>query len=103
MYDPIQVTTTVPSVTSSISRSPLGLAFLLIALAWAALSPQARAVDPPPDGGYPYENTAEGDGALFSLTTGTANTAIGFDALYFNTDGSANTANGRQALFYTTT
>lgn len=33
------------------------------------LSPTARAVDPPPAGGYPGNNTAEGDYALFSLTT----------------------------------
>ena len=30
----------------------------------------ARAVVPPPDGGYPNGNTAEGEDALFSLTTG---------------------------------
>ena len=30
----------------------------------------ARAVTPEPDGGYPGFNTAEGDNALFSLTTG---------------------------------
>ena len=28
-----------------------------------------RAVTPPPDGGYPGRNTAEGTDALFSLTT----------------------------------
>jgi hypothetical protein len=46
--------------------------FLLfpLALAWFALSPPARAVDPPPDGGYPNFNTAEGHDALLSLTTG---------------------------------
>ncbi len=83
-------------------RSPWRCSFLLIplALAWFALSPTARAVLPPPvpDGGYVNENTAEGDGALFSLTTGSDNTAIGFDALFSNTTGSANTANGREAL-----
>ena len=94
---------TTPSIRNSISRPPLrrGLprkqqlprtqamwiirGFLLIplalALAWFALSPAARAVDPPPDGGYPGDNTAEGDDALFSLTTGSDNTAIGDDAL----------------------
>ena len=62
---------------------------LLIALALVCfgLSPAARAVVPPPDGGYPGSNTAEGDNALFSLTTGTGNTAIGFDALFSNTTG----------------
>ena len=45
----------------SIGRSPLRRGFLLIALAlaWFALSPTPRAVNPPPDGGYPNQNTAE--------------------------------------------
>jgi len=74
-------------------------AFLvLLALACFALLPTARAVDPPPDGGYPNENTAEGEDALFSLTTGVNNTAIGFHALYTNTTGNANTATGNVAL-----
>jgi hypothetical protein len=50
----------------------------------------ARAVDPSPDGGYPNQNTAEGDDALFSLTTGADNTAMGFDALCSDTTGSDN-------------
>src|SRR6516164_231559 len=73
----------------------------LLALACFALSPSAQAVVPAPDGGYPNNNTAEGSGALFSLTTGTDNTAIGFAALYSNTGGNGwgNTAVGSQALF----
>ena len=67
------------------------------------LSPTARAVSPAPDGGYANENTAEGDSALFSLTTGTHNTASGFQALFSNTTGSANTANGHNALGSNTT
>jgi hypothetical protein len=39
-------------------------------------------------------DTAEGDDALFSLTTGSYNTAIGGGALYGNTTGSFNTATG---------
>ena len=65
--------------------------------------PAALAVDPPPDGGYPNQNTAEGEDALFSLTTGTDNTAIGFNALFSNTTGSRNTAIGGQALLSNTT
>jgi hypothetical protein len=68
------------------------------ALACFSLSPTLRAVDPPPDGGYPGRNTAEGDDALFSLTSGTDNTAIGFNALYSDTTGTANTATGVWAL-----
>ena len=74
------------------------LAVACLALAWFALSPTARAVDPPPDGGYPNQNTAEGDDALFSLNSGRDNTAIGFNALFGNTAGTGNTAIGSQAL-----
>jgi len=68
-------------------------------LASFVLAPAARAVEPPPDGGYPGRNTAEGDDALFSMTTGVDNTAVGFQALFRNTTGSDNTAVGFQALF----
>ena len=40
--------------------------------------PRAQAVVPPPDGGYPGFNKAEGQNALFSLTTGTGNVAVGW-------------------------
>ena len=60
----------------------------LVVLACFALSPTALAVNPPPDGGYPGGNTAEGDDALFNLTIGTGNTANGFEALFSNTTGS---------------
>jgi hypothetical protein len=54
---------------------------------------------PPPDGGYPGGNTAEGQNALFSLTTGMYNTAIGYFSLEGNRTGSFNTAVGAGALF----
>ncbi len=82
----------------------LRLAFLLIPLLLGCfgltLAPKAFGVlpPPPPDGGYPGQNTAEGDSALFSLTTGIDNTALGFYALYSNTTGHDNTANGAAAL-----
>jgi trimeric autotransporter adhesin len=72
---------------------PLGLVALL------AVSPTSRAVTPPPDGGYFNDNTAEGEDALFSLTTGFGNTAAGSQALFSNTTGSFNTATGEGALF----
>jgi hypothetical protein len=74
-------------------------------LACFGLSPMARALLPPPapDGGYPGANTAEGDSALFNLTTGGSNTAIGADALVTNTGGSSNTAVGVLALGFNTT
>jgi len=99
MYNPIQVTTTLPSVTTSISRSPLRRAFLLIplALAWFALSPAARAVcQEGCDTGS--GNTFLGDDALLNNTAGVQNTALGFNALFSNTTGNQNTANGNAAL-----
>src|SRR6266566_851840 len=106
MYSPIQLTNILPTLRTSISRPPLrrGLfTALAFALGWLALSPAARAVSPPPDGGYDRFNTAEGTDALFSLTTlGFFNTATGFEALFSNTTGSANTAEGFQALFSNT-
>jgi hypothetical protein len=62
-----------------------------------------QAVSPPPDGGYPGENTAEGQDALLRLTTGTRNMATGAGALSSNTTGNDNTASGAGALFSNTT
>jgi Chaperone of endosialidase len=97
--------TTTLLARNSISRSPwrYGLILIPVVIAAFAVSPAARAVVPPPDGGYPGNNTAEGTDALFSLTTGTDNTAIGFEALYSNTTGDSNTATGSQALVSNTT
>ncbi len=85
----------------SLSRPPLRGGFLLIALASAlfalAPTPNAFGVDPPPDGGYPNQNTAEGEDALFSLTEASSNTAVGFHALYTDIGG-FNTAVGSNAL-----
>ena len=52
---------------------------LLIALALLGfgISPKLAQLFRPPDGGYPGFNTAEGQNALFSLTTGLGNTAVG--------------------------
>ena len=73
---------------------------LLIALALLgfALLPGAQAVLPPPDGGYPGNNTAEGTNALFNLTTGSSNTAVGWFSLKTNATGSLNTAVGAGTL-----
>src|SRR5205814_6159116 len=77
--------------------------FSAVALGCFALSPTAQAVLPPPDGGYPNQNTAEGEDALFTLTTGINNTANGYRALHENTTGDFNTANGYRALYSNTT
>jgi len=85
-----------------INRSPLRSGFLLasVALTWLAFSSTARALNPPPDGGYPGFNTAEGQKALFSLTTGVGNAAVGWYSLFSNTDGSFNTALGAGTLLF---
>src|SRR5262245_54456786 len=76
--------------------TPIFIVVLL--LACFGFFPAAKGVSPPPDGGYPNFTTAEGEDALFSLTTGSANTALGFQALFSNTTGSLNTATGHNAL-----
>ena len=100
----IMNTTTLPSTNSMNGSScPLALLLIPLALVFFALAPAAQAVDPPPDGGYFFQNTAEGEDALFSLTAGIDDTAIGFEVLYSNTTGSFNTANGISALYSNTT
>jgi hypothetical protein len=78
---------------------PLLIALVLLGF---ALLPDAHAVLPPPDGGYPGGNTAEGQNALFSLTTGQFNTAVGFLSLRNDTTGSLNTAIGAGTLLANT-
>jgi trimeric autotransporter adhesin len=73
-----------------------------IALACFALLPRAQALTPPPDGGYPGGNTAEGQSALLSLTTGTYNTAVGYFSLLSDSTTSFNTAIGAGALLANT-
>ena len=63
-----------------------------------AFLPNGQAVIPAPDGGYPGGNTAEGQTALLSLTTGGFNTAVGFLSLRSNTTGSFNTGVGAGTL-----
>jgi Chaperone of endosialidase len=92
--------TTAFSNSNPVNRSFLRRALILIpfVLMCIALLPKAGAVTPAPDGGYPGSNTAEGDNALQSLTSGVSNTAVGFDALFSDTAGSNNTATGIGAL-----
>jgi hypothetical protein len=79
-------------------KSIQSLATVTVALVAFALQPVAEAVVPPPDGGYPGGNTAEGQNALLNLTTGTYNTAVGWYALKSNDLGNYNTAIGAGAL-----
>ena len=71
-------------------------------LAWLGLLPNTEAVSPAPDGGYPRGNTAEGQNALLSLTSGTYNTGVGLFSLLGNAEGSFNTAIGAGALLANT-
>src|SRR6267378_1797356 len=104
-FAPTPVASTVLFAQGLTCRSPWRHGFLLasIALALFPFSTMTRAVTPAPDGGYPNNNTAEGSGALFSLTSGFDNTAIGFAALAANTTGALNTATGFLALSKNTT
>ena len=79
------------------------LSLLIISsLTCLAFLPKSQAVSPPPDGGYPGGNTAEGDSALLSRTTGTFNTALGIYSLLSLTDGSFNTGVGAGTLLANT-
>jgi endosialidase-like protein len=75
------------------------LTTILLALGCFVLCPLAKGVSPAPDGGYPGGNTAEGQNALFSLTTGGYNTAVGYFSLGSDTTEGFNTAVGAGALF----
>jgi hypothetical protein len=103
MKNPIQLTKVITPIRYLLRHSPWRRDLLVIPLVLVsfALSSIARAVDPPPDGGYPGFNTAEGDNALFSLdvTTAFGNTAVGSDAMSETRTGALNTALGASALF----
>src|SRR6266576_1304857 len=76
---------------------------IIFGLVCFALVQNTQAVSPPPDGGYPGANTAEGQNALLSLSSGIYNTAVGFSSLKSNTTGNLNTAIGGNALSLNTT
>src|SRR5260370_24618371 len=94
--------TSIIPLGSSMRRSPLRSALLLILflLGCLGLPLTAQAVSPPPDGNFGGANTAEGSGALFSLTPGSNNTALGGGALFSLTTGKQNTPTPAQALRY---
>ena len=101
MNQPIDFKTTIPFTTKSTMHSgavPLCGIIALLLVCFGFL-PKGQAINPPPDGGYPGGNTAEGQNALLSLTSGTFNTAVGFLSLRNDTTGQFNTAVGAGALF----
>jgi trimeric autotransporter adhesin len=87
------------------SRRPCwasGVVLVAFALSSFALMRRAGAVTPAPDGGYLGGNTAEGQNALFSLTSGAYNTAVGFLSLRNDAEGQLNTAIGAGTLLFNT-
>ena len=56
-----------------------------------------------PEAALPGFNTADGDHALFNITSGIANTAVGWYSLSSNTEGNYNTGLGAGALALNTT
>jgi len=88
--------------STTYGSSPRGLLLIPLILVCFALSPQMQALSPPPDGGYPNGNTAEGDSALSGLTGGFYNSAAGFLSLLSNADASFNTGVGAGVLLLNT-
>ncbi len=89
-----------PLIQLKTASRPLFIALALICP--AAAGPKAQAVIPAPDGGYPGGNTAEGQNALLSLTTGGFNAAVGWFSLKSLTTGSFNTGVGAGTLVLNT-
>jgi hypothetical protein len=83
-------------------KTPIPLFLVISSLTCFSFLPEAQAVSPPPDGGYPGGNTAEGTSALGSLTTGLYNTAVGIYSLLSLTDGDFNTGVGAGTLLVNT-
>jgi hypothetical protein len=104
MYPLNQLKTLVSCGRDPARSLPFRRGFLLIPLMLAclALSPNAQAVPSPetPDpGAKPVSNTADGAGALASVTaSGTFNSAFGYLSLLFLTDADFNTGIGAGAL-----
>jgi hypothetical protein len=83
-------------------KTPIPPVLITFAFVCFALVPNTQAVSPPPDGAYPGGNTAEGQAALLSLTTGGFNTAVGFFSLRSDATGQLNTAVGAGTLLANT-
>jgi trimeric autotransporter adhesin len=106
MKHPVELIKTIAPLKNSPHRSLRWRGFLLIPLALVlacfALSQRAQGVVPAPDGGYPGQNTAEGQSALLHLAGGTYNTALGWASLGFNVTGNYNTGVGAATLLNNT-
>ncbi len=98
----MKIKNTTPSLLARLHPYAKHCGQVTMTLTCLALSQPALAVVPSPDGGYPGGNTAEGQAALFGLTSGTYNTAVGFFSLRSNSQGSFNTAIGAGTLLLNT-
>ena len=90
-----------PAATSEYPRlmkTKKTMLLITISVLWFRFLSDTNAVNPPPDGGYPGLNTAEGTNALKNLTTGVANAAFGWYSLFTNSSASYNTGVGAGAL-----
>ena len=74
----------------------------VICLICAGSLAKVNAVNPPPDGDYAGGNTAEGQEALFGLTSGGYNTAVGWLSLATVSTGDLNTGVGAGTLLFNT-
>ena len=83
-------------------KTPIPLFLIIFSITGVAFLSKSQAVVPPPDGGYAGGNTAEGQNALLSLTTGIYNTAVGVYSLLSIIDGDFCTALGAGTLFANT-
>ena len=90
------------SSPNHLKRKLSKVAMALVFTSCFALLPKVEAISPAPDGGYPGGNTAEGQNALLSLSSGLYNTGIGIFSLLSVTDGSFNTGVGAGALLVNT-
>jgi hypothetical protein len=83
-------------------KQTTSLFFVAFGLVCFGFTTAVQAVSPAPDGGYPGGNTAEGQNALFSRTTGGFNTGVGWFSLKSLTTGSFNTGVGAGTLVLNT-
>jgi len=98
MTNLIQIINAICSGENSRSRPPLRYSSVLIALAFALFAVPLTARAACQEGCLTDENTALGEDALLSLTTGTENVALGYHALQGTTTGLNNTATGHSSL-----
>jgi trimeric autotransporter adhesin len=83
-------------------KQTTSLFFVAFGLGCFGFTTAVQAVSPAPDGSYPGGNTAEGQNALLSRTTGGFNTGVGWFSLKSLTTGSFNTGVGAGTLVLNT-